>query len=66
MKPILLATVYSIIPLIMFGCGAQMDKLALDKAKAITCESLLRVYYEAVDSGVEIEPEERAIVEECL
>jgi hypothetical protein len=68
MRPVLLGSLYLPFAWTLFlgGCGAHMDEIEMSQAKAITCESLLRVYYEAVDAGVDIEPEQMAIVEECF
>ncbi len=46
------------------GCG-WMDDQELAKVHVITCPSVLEVYAEAIDAGLEISPEDEALVESC-
>jgi hypothetical protein len=67
MRPLITISIYLAWggSLFLGGCGAAMDDEEMRRVKRITCESLLMAYHDAVDAGVEIEPEQMAIVEGC-
>jgi hypothetical protein len=63
-----LGSIYLAMPwtLLLLGCCYHLDNEAMSEVKDITCESLMAVYQDAVDAGVEISPEQKAIIEGCL
>jgi len=46
------------------SCGS-MDATELERIRAVTCPSVCAAYADAVDAGVEITPEEQALIGGC-
>ena len=52
----------AVFPFSMFGCGPQWDATELERIRAVTCPSVCAAYADAVDAGVEITPEDEALI----
>jgi hypothetical protein len=50
---------------VLTGCGAQMDRTALDEVKATHCKALLLAEARAEASGVIINAHDKAVIEVC-
>jgi len=50
---------------LLSGCGRKMNARDLQRVHVITCGSVLDVYAEAVDAGLEIGPEDELLIESC-
>ena len=48
----------------LVGCGS-MDATELERIRAVTCPSVCAAYADAVDAGVEITPEDEALIGGC-
>ena len=55
---------YIIFTLVLLGCGS-MDATELERIRAVTCPSVCAAYADAVDAGVEVSPEDVALMEVC-
>ena len=47
------------------SCGSSMDLTELARIRAITCPSVCAAYADAVDAGVEVTPEDEALIGVC-
>ncbi len=47
------------------SCGTAMDLTELARIRAITCPSVCAAYADAVDAGVELTPEDEALIGGC-
>ena len=47
------------------SCGSQFDATELERIRAVTCPSVCAAYADAVDAGVEITPEDEALIGGC-
>lgn len=56
---------YILLFLFLAGCGSAIDAGELDKARDITCPSLVAAYELAAASDIQITPEEQALVDTC-
>jgi len=62
-----IALTFNSILLIMVAtssCGS-MDATELERIRAVTCPSVCAAYADAVDAGVEVSPEDVALMEVC-
>jgi len=51
--------------MIIPSCGSQFDATELERIRAVTCPSVCAAYADAVDAGVEVMPEDVALMEVC-
>jgi hypothetical protein len=50
---------------VLTGCGAEMDRTALDEVRGTHCGALLEAYENAEAAGVEINAHELSIIAVC-
>ena len=51
--------------MMLASCGPQWDATELERIRAVTCPSVCAAYADAVDAGVEITPEDEALIGGC-